>query len=68
MLVPSNLQKYRQLLGGIHAHRQYDITNLLLGYKNKESKLKILSRGSVTKTRVWIGELVYCIFSSRNYS
>jgi hypothetical protein len=30
--------------------------------------LFILSRVSVTETRVWIGELVYWIFTSRNYS
>jgi hypothetical protein len=28
----------------------------------------ILSRVSVTKTRVWIGESVYWIFTSRNYN
>jgi hypothetical protein len=27
----------------------------------------ILSRVGVTKTRVWIGESVYWIFTSRNY-
>jgi hypothetical protein len=29
--------------------------------------LYLLSRVSVTKTRVWIGESVYSIFTTRNY-
>jgi hypothetical protein len=31
-------------------------------------KLLVLSRVSVAKTRVWIGESVYWIFPSRNYN
>jgi hypothetical protein len=34
----------------------------------KITDLILLSRVTVTKARVWIGEPVYCIFTSRDYN